>query len=226
MTTQKDTAWGLAMIRECSDAASLFSRGLHATRAIRFDYDDAVVVMSLLALGAEKMLKLTIGLAHRDRGERWPSTADMRRIGHRVREADRIARPLLDRYAGTAPGFLDGVKFAVGNDRTVDEVLEALDRFGAAGRFYYLDLLAEDPQPGESPRMLWTSMTTAMALSDPALLADINSTERAHEGRRRLNEEVATALARWWDLYVAGWRTGVIGKEAQRYAGGIALPPI
>jgi hypothetical protein len=226
MTTQNGMEWGLAMIRECNDAARLFSRGLYATRAIRFDYDDAVVVMSLLALGAEKMLKLTIGLAHRDRGDPWPSTDDMRRIGHRVRKADRIARPLLDRNAGTAPGVLDGMKSAVHNDRTVDQVLEALDRFGAAGRFHYLDLLAEDPQPGDSPQTLWTTMTTAIALGNPALLADINSKERVHEGRRQLNEEVATTLTRWWELYVAAWRTGAIGKEAQRYAGEVALATV
>ena len=54
------------MVCESVDASSLFSRGLDPLRAIRSDHADAAPVKSLLALGAEKVLKLTIGLAHRD----------------------------------------------------------------------------------------------------------------------------------------------------------------
>ena len=152
MTSQTDLAWGLALIRECNDAASLFSRGLSATRAIRTDYIDAVVVMSLLALGAEKMLKLTIGLARRDQGEGWPPSDYMRNdIGHRVLKADQIARPLLDRHAGTAPGLLDDMKSHISRDRVLSNVLNALERFGVAGRSYYLDILADNPRSRKHP---------------------------------------------------------------------------
>src|SRR4051812_4460266 len=110
MTTPIERASGLGLIRECNDAASLFSRGLGTIRAIGGHYEDAVVVMSLLALGAEKMLKVTIGLAKRDQAGTWPTKDYMRRkIGHRVATADHGARPLLDLHPGTAPGWLDGL---------------------------------------------------------------------------------------------------------------------
>jgi hypothetical protein len=103
MATQASLQWPLALIRESNDAAALFSHGLDALHAMRHDVTDAVAVMSLLALGAEKMLKLTIGLASRDQGKGWPTTDYMRRtIGHRVLKADQIARPLLDSRPATA----------------------------------------------------------------------------------------------------------------------------
>jgi hypothetical protein len=223
MTSQTDLA-GLALIRECNDAASLFSRGLSATHTIRTDYTDAVVVMSLLALGAEKMLKLTIGLAQRDQGEGWPPSDYMRHdIGHRVLKADQIARPLLNSHAGTAPGLLDDMKSHISHDRVLSNVLNALERFGAAGRFYYLDILADNPPKQEAPHALWTDLTAAIAVEEPALLADIDSADNADRRRRRVNETIANALNRWWELYAAAWRTGAIGDEAKQYARELTL---
>ncbi|MEV6350995.1 hypothetical protein [Actinoplanes sp. NPDC051851] len=202
----------------------MFSRGIDALRAMRHDYTDAVAVMSLLALGAEKMLKLTIGLSGRDQGTGWPSKDEMRlKIGHRVLKADRIARPTLDSNPGTAPGWLAGLKHQVNADPVLSTVLEALDRFGNAGRFYYLDLLASATQPQDAPQTLWTNMTTALTTGEPRLLADLASVDRYEAGRRQLNEMVAAALIGWWELYAAAWRTGAIGKEAQRYSPEIAL---
>jgi hypothetical protein len=160
MTTQASLQWPLALIRESNDAAALFSRGLDALRTMRHDYTDAVAVMSLLALGAEKMLKLTIGLAGRDQGTGWPSTDYMRwKIGHRVLYADQTARPLLDSHPGTAPGLLADLKRQVNADPVLPAALGALDRFGDAGRFYFLDVLASATQPQDAPQTLWTDMT-------------------------------------------------------------------
>jgi hypothetical protein len=224
MTTQQNIARAAAMIRECNDAASLFSGGLEAARTIRTDYADAVVVMSLLALGAEKMLKLTIGFAALDQGDQWPRKKYMRdEIGHQVEVADQKARPLLDLHPGTVRGWLAGQKMVVAQDPVVPAVIEALNLFGDAGRFYFLDVLAEAPQPGDSPQALWTDLTSAIAAKDPALLADLRSGENADRARRRINETIVDAMTAWWELYAAAWRTGAIGQEAQRHARELAL---
>jgi hypothetical protein len=74
MTTEaeRDRNWAMAMIQEANIAASLFSQGLTIVRAMRDDYNNAAPVMSLLALGAEKVLKLTIGLARLSAGPATP----------------------------------------------------------------------------------------------------------------------------------------------------------
>ncbi|GAB3832548.1 hypothetical protein ACFPIJ_36350 [Dactylosporangium cerinum] len=216
--------WPLALIRESNDAAALFSRGLDALRAIRHDYTDAVAVMSLLALGAEKMLKLTIGLASRDQGAAWPSKDHMRRnIGHRVLKADQVARPLLDTHSGTAPGMLADLKQQVNHDPVVPQALRALDRFGDAGRFYFLDTLASANQLQDAPQTLWAEMTAAIAEGNSDLLADLASPDRYSHGRRQLNDTVTSALTRWWHLYATAWRTGAIGDEAKQYASELDL---
>ncbi|MFC3990414.1 hypothetical protein [Actinoplanes siamensis] len=191
---------------------------------MRHDYTDSVVAMSLLALGAEKMLKLTIGMSERDQGRDWPTKKVMREnVGHRVLKADQNARALLDAHAGTVPGLLDGMKTQVAADPVLPVVLNALDAFGDAGRFHYLDVLTGATPDDESPQTLWGELTTAMTVGDPALLADIKSTENYERGRQRLNKEITDSLTRWWELYIAAWRTGAIGDEAKRYAHELAL---
>jgi hypothetical protein len=66
-------------------------------------------------------------------------------------------------------------------------------------------------------------MTTAIATGNPGLLADLASPDRYEQGRRQVNEKVVAALTGWWEWYVAAWRTGAIGGEAQRYAGELVL---
>ena len=66
-------------------------------------------------------------------------------------------------------------------------------------------------------------MTAAIAVEEPALLVDIDSVENTDRRRRRVNETIAGALNRWWELYAAAWRTGAIGDEAKQYARELAL---
>ncbi|MDT4991085.1 MAG: hypothetical protein QOH97_977 [Actinoplanes sp.] len=216
----------LSLIYECTDASSLFTRGLDMLTSIRDDDTGAVAVMSLLALGAEKMLKLTIGLAAVDRGESWPSKGDMRAIGHRVLKADLAARPLVDLRPGTAPGHVADLKGKVAADSVLPTLLEALDRFGAAGRFYHLDILAETKQPEQSPKHLWHDATAAVMTQDPDLASAIGGTADFAAARRRWNQVMVAALQLWWELYHAAWQTGVIGDLARQYSGELKLRAI
>ncbi|MBU2669928.1 hypothetical protein KOI35_41105 [Actinoplanes bogorensis] len=216
----------LSLVHECTDASALFTRGLDMLASVRDDDTGAVAVMSLLALGAEKMLKLTIGLATVDQGRPWPSKSEMRDIGHQVLAADSAARPLLRRLRGTAPGHLTGLEAEVDADAILPVVLEALDRFGSAGRFYHLDVLAEAKQPAASPRHLWHDATTAVMKQDPGLGAAIDGTTDHAVARRRWNNTMVTSLRTWWEMYYAAWRSGVIGDLAHQFAGELKLRDI
>jgi hypothetical protein len=216
----------LSLIQECTDASSLFTRGLDMLTSIRDDDTGAVAVMSLLALGAEKMLKLTIGLEAVGQGRSWPSKPQMQAIGHQVLAADRAARPLLSRQPGTVPGHVAELAARVDADAVLPVLLEALDRFGAAGRFYHLDILAESQQPEQSPKHLWHNARVAVMKQDPGLAAAIGETTEFTASRRRWNMMMVASLQLWWELYYSAWRSGVIGDLARQYSGELKLRDI
>jgi len=97
-------------------------------------------------------------------------------VGHEALKTDQTARPLLDTYPGTTPGLLDDMKRRCGRP-VLPAALEALDKFGDGGRFHYLDVLTGTTLTDEAPQTLWGEMTTAVAVRDAAMLADISSTD-------------------------------------------------
>lgn len=223
MTRPGESVWALALMQEANDAAALFGQGLAAVGRMRSDYEDAVAVMALLALGAEKMLKLTIGLNRVEQSGTWPPKVEMIGLGHRIKEAERRARSALNTEPGTSVGWMGDLKSQVDADPVLPQVLEALHRFGDRGRFYFLDYLGEAPQPGPAPSILWQQMTTAIARRDGELLAAIAGGATAAQGRAQVNAIIGGSLRRWWELYVTAWRTGVIGEQAKQFAPEIKL---
>ena len=210
--------WTITLDREANDAACLFSHGLAATSRIRHDYHDAVAAMSLLALGAEKMLKLTIGIQRVCLTGVWPSKNYMRRIGHRVERADRRARLLLDGNRGEAHGYVQELMAKVDADLTIAEVLKVLDRFGNEGRFYFLDALGEEPQTQTAPHFLWGGLMSSLIKVNPGLGSRMADPQDWKQARPLLNQMVVTSLASWWEFYRAVWTTGVIGDDAKQYS--------
>jgi len=122
-------------------------------------------------------------------------------------------------------------------DEVLTAALVALERFGAAGRFYFLDIIGGYPPPQNqqrrgfdlelqpAPSALWTAATTTVAKSDPAILAAISESATYEQGRAQINEIIADSLDRWWAFYVACWRAGVIGTEARQYGLELKLRP-
>ena len=102
-------------------------------------------------------------------------------------------------------------------------ILKALGRFGADGRFYFLDHLGERPQAQESPQALWREMTDTIIRSRPRLIQAISAAATYDQGRSDLNQAIVGSLSGWWELYVAAWRTGVIGERAKQFSSEIKL---
>ncbi|MFI5895703.1 hypothetical protein ACIA5D_36970 [Actinoplanes sp. NPDC051513] len=215
--------WNILLGNEANDAAALFSHGLRVTRDIRTDYSDAAAAMSLLALGAEKLLKLTIGLAYLDRGESWPSLKRMMQIGHRIVPADVEARSMLDLTRGTAPGHLQEIFARIDGDAVLASILNTLDRFADKGRFYFLDSLGESPQEETAPHFMWMGMTSATIESDPELLSKMSTPQGWQQGRPRLNRVIVASLEDWWETYRAAWTTGANGTVAQSLSAAVHL---
>ncbi len=80
-----------ALSQELEDAVALWTAGREHLQQMRAD--GAGVVLALLAAGAEKLLKLTLGLCTLDTEGDWPSVQVMRqRWGHQI--------ALLDEHVG------------------------------------------------------------------------------------------------------------------------------
>jgi hypothetical protein len=215
-----------ALARETDDAAGTFSHGLALLRRLHTSAHDSAAVFALLAVGAEKMLKLAIGLTAIEDGGAWPSKYHMQsQMGHRIVLLDQTARRNLarPRSHATALGYMSGAFDILDNDALLGPMLVALDSYASRGRFFNLDTLAGSSQQQPSPAEQWELVLNDILATDPDTLAKIVAPETYEQGRQALNHPIADSLQRWWQTHQRGWATGTLGRRAQSWASSLDL---
>ncbi|MFI6833793.1 hypothetical protein ACIBG5_42240 [Kribbella sp. NPDC050241] len=137
----------LPLAQEAESAAALLAHGIGLVR--RIGAIEPSPMFACLAMGAEKLLKLSIGLLSWEMTGAWPSRAEMRdRLGHGIGEmhartlnelGDRLAEPNI---SGSAHKTIAALRQEVIDDPIVTFALRALSDYAKQGRFYNLDILA------------------------------------------------------------------------------------
>ena len=214
-----------ALTLEIHDARGSFSHGLAILRRIRSNTDDIAAVFSLLAIGAERLLKLTIGLAELVDNRPWPALTKMQAFRHNIVDMDAEARTLLlaRTHLSTVPGHLTQAIDMIDNDTTLAIGLDALSRYGSMGRFYYLDHLANAPQPTPPPRELWDVAEQGIVLSDAEIQRALATPAFAHDAKAAVGTRLSHSLQRWWQTYQRAWTTNPFGLIGAGWAGELDL---
>lgn len=213
-----------ALAREIDAASSLLRHGLGILAEYNFASRDAEPLFACLAGGAEKLLKLTFGLAEVDEGREWPSRATMKHAGHRIVELDTTVRTLIGERAGrsTVPGLIRELLLMSDGHPGVVQVLGALERYAVDGRFYNLDLLGGRAQGNPSPHELWMELEHDVIEANPDMLEQFAGDER-DRARSDMNRIIAWSIGLWCELIRRSWITGVIGDEARRLSSQLEL---
>jgi hypothetical protein len=216
----------MALAREADDAAGTFSHGLALLRRLHTSARDWAATFALLSTGAEKLLKLTVGLTHLEQTNEWPSREFMQtKMRHRIVLLDQHAGAALrDRMTlSTVPGHMKSAMERVSADPLIGPMLRALDRYATQGRFFNLDTLADSPQREPSPSELWEEVLSEVVQNDPDVLEIFARITTHAEGRRRVNDAIADSLELWWQVYQRAWTTGILGLRGKRWASTLDL---
>jgi hypothetical protein len=161
-----DDQKSLALIGEMTSTRNLLGYGVKALRSARFIETTRDPVMTMLSIGVEKLLKLVVGVIALHETQSWPSKATMMSFGHGIVDLSDYALTQVRTRTNASSDYVKGLVRAVDADPVLQPLLAALDRYGKAGRFYNLDLLADSRQTGQDPQHLWNEAEQA-ALRDP-----------------------------------------------------------
>lgn len=200
----------VALDAECRNAVSLAKSGLKLLGEMRYSTIGLPAVFSCLALGSEKLLKLTYGVSQQDQGLGWPSIDKMRKFGHNIDRLDERGRSMVRQRAplATHQPDVDVWIERVDSNLWIDQFLKILSDYGTRGRFHHLDRLAEPDRDHDSaPFEQWRGL-------ESAVLKDADLTEDIDELTRRMRERVDQAFRDWWTMYSRAWEQGVFGVGA------------
>jgi hypothetical protein len=213
-----DGDW-VALSHEIDATSTLFRHGFAILREYTFASRDAEAVFVCLAGGAEKFLKLTVGVVAVDEGRGWPAKATLKKAGHRITELDDGVRETIARRAqlSSAPGLIANLLAATAADAGVKQALTTLERYATNGRFHNLDRLGGEATSDESPHDLWEELQQMVLEANPEVLEQLAGAGH-REARIGINEILATSIGGWCELIRRSWITGVCGDQAQQWS--------
>ena len=202
---------------ETSAATNLIRDGTSTLRSMTSVMRGADSVWTLLSLGTEKMLKLSVGLVRLEDSGKWPGK-EIRKFSHGLVELEEVTRQAMrDRVQLSAqPGYSERALAALEADRVWPLLLVGLDRYGQGGRYHWLDWVSEEPD-FESPEAYWRVMEQEVTAQQPDLLGLFISTapDDLDEARRRTNAVVNASIMLWWEAVHTFWSQGAFGEVAR-----------
>ena len=163
-----DNQKAFALIGEMTSTRNLLGYGVKVLRASRFMETTRDPIMTMLSIGFEKLLKLTVGVVSLDETTSWPSKAIMMGYGHGIEGLFDHAMAQIRARTVNGTDYVQSLVATVDDDLVLRPLLAALDRYGRSGRFYNLDMLADSPQTDTNPAHMWDEAERAV-LSDPAI---------------------------------------------------------
>jgi hypothetical protein len=196
-----------ALDAESRNAVSLAKSGLKLLGEMRSPTIGLPAVFSCLALGSEKLLKLTYGVSQQAQGQSWPATKEMKKYAHNVWELDTMGRSLVLQRAHLAADQLvvaEWIERVQGNP-WIDQFLNILSDYGSYGRFHYLDRLANPSIDRQrEPTEQWKRLAVEVLKGD-------DHSEHIEELTRKMTERLDEAFRDWWTMYTRAWVFGVFG---------------
>ena len=222
--TDLDRDLVLPLLYEVESAASLLSGGVTLLWRADAGQHEPSPIFATLAAGAEKLLKLSIGLlAVTETGE-WPPLGDMQRRGHgilamHVETLNGLRRRLRDPMtSGTAALTLTTLRQDVIDDPVLTLTLRSLSAFANDDGCHNLDRLAAKDGIGPSPKQRWDDLERGIQTENHELRRTLGR-ELDTVGRPGPNRAIGTSVVRWWWLHLQAWNTGVLGPTAQQWSG-------
>ncbi|KQQ19990.1 hypothetical protein ASF48_13930 [Rathayibacter sp. Leaf299] len=213
----------IALIEEMDSAKHLLAYGERTVRSAAFADTTRDPILTMLSIGVEKLLKVAVGLVALDESGAWPTQTVMKReFGHGVVKLDGLLREKLRAGIGDKSSYAQGWFAKVETDPVWPILLDALDAYGRSGRFYNLDLLADEPQSWDSPSAQWTLVENCaidaspelQALRDAGFAGDMAAFNRLTRGT---NTAIADSLHRWWEAIAVLGRHGLMGEHNKAF---------
>jgi len=208
---------------EVESAVNLLRDGREALRTMTYSSRGADTVWTLLSLGAEKLLKLSIGFAALEETGEWPGKT-MRGYAHKVVQLDDDVRELIAVGMARAaqPAYVRNGLARLNSDTVWPKIREGLEQYGSGGRYHYLDWINGQP-PFDSPRGYWDHIENEALEPHPAARALFVSVVPGdfQKARRQTNDAVVASLDVWWSAVHVAWKQGALGAEAAAMSSGI-----
>lgn len=234
MTRDQEWAW----LRAQDEARQHLAAGVHTLRGSKFMDPVRESVLSTWAIGAEKLLKVAIGLHGLSLGAGWPSKSTMMSYKHQIERLDDELSAAIHSWMGreSRGGYLRAVVERVDDDPVWASLRVALGLYGDQGRFRSLDALSGSTQTKANPYEAWEAAVQAAWKTSSRMerwrARDMVTMQAAEFDQQSLDLHAAVtdSLVNWWFMITRLARHGFLGERGRLFGADAepqnALPPV
>lgn len=147
----------LNLEQESDSAKHLLSYGVRTLRTAAFIETTRDPIMTMLSIGVEKLLKLSLGLLHVEDNRRWLSLEVLKNeYRHDLIKMERLLRETIQERADRATHryYVDQALTAVENDPVWPPLVAALNRYGKEGPFLLSRCACREPAARGKPTII------------------------------------------------------------------------
>lgn len=186
-----------ALNEETQSVANLLRDGILAVKGLREPTIHQDAVFTLASIGAERLLKLAVGIHFLDEKGHWPSVKEMKQFGHNLGDLQTKALEIIE-IRGKRTQYVEELVDFLTSSPTLTALLNALSHYGQGGRFFHLDVLGDAKRSEKymSPSEHWALIELAALAEFSELQAAIDADLDA--GLALLAEQISVLLDKWW----------------------------
>lgn len=149
----------------------------------------------------------------------------MKGYGHDIEQMNREVLSYIrdNTEVATHPALISDAVRRVNAASLMSWVVATMSDYAQQGRFYNLDVLAEE-QPGvPSPSQLWSALEFEVAT--PAVISEtLASAQTPNPWRRLVITEVSAAISEWLHCIAAAWTQGMFGSMGRSLGPTLRVP--
>ncbi|HUX59289.1 MAG TPA: hypothetical protein VMV77_20120 [Bacteroidales bacterium] len=209
----------ISLIEELDTSIRLIKLGFGEYQNLDMANDFYYLPFQLISSGFERLTKCYICLGHIEKVGSFPEPLLFRKkLGH---DLIKLKRHITENYFQENSQALSDDLTYLETDEDLEKLIGLLSEFGKFARYYNLNVVTGEVDPGIDVKALWEEYETSYVLGNKVLLEKLTDFETRNEVLNLITKKIIEKLERFTRALSRQFTLGKLGALAQQYSSSV-----
>lgn len=209
----------ISLIEELGTSIRLIKLGFGEYQNLDMANDFYYLPFQLISSGFERLMKCYICLGHIEKVGSFPEPLLFRKkLGH---DLLKLKRHITENYFQENSQALSDDLTYIETDEDLEKLIGLLSEFGKFARYYNLNVVTGEVDPGIDVKALWEEYETSYVLGNKVFLEKLTDYETRNEGLDLITQKIIEKLERFTRALSRQFTLGKLGALAQQYSSSV-----
>ncbi len=206
----------ISLIEELETSIKLIKLGFGEYQNLDMANDFYYLPFQLISSGFERLMKCYICLGHFEKSDDFPKPELFKnKLKHDlVKLKNHITDSYFQENSAALSADLDYLK----TDQDLEKLIGLLSEFGKFARYYNLNVVTGEIDPGIDVKSLWEEYETSYVINDKLLLNKLKDFESRNEVINLITQKIIAKLEKFTRALARQFTLGNLGALAQQYS--------